>query len=93
MALGEVELRGFAILTSIFLIDPFRPQQVLSVITYNRPGAIRVLERYEAVSVVGPELLGLERQQDVIDVAELLEVGPELLCLADRGSPGWECRR
>ena len=85
LALGEVELRGFAILTSICLAHPLRAQNVALVVVDDRLGAVGVLEGHEAVAVVDLALLGLQRQQDVDDLAELLEVAAELLCLAHRG--------
>ena len=84
LALGEVELRGLAILTSICLAHPLGAEDVLFVVADDGLGAARVAEGHEAVAAVDLRAAALERQQDVDDLAELREVVAELLCLADR---------
>lgn len=55
---------------------------MLLVVAYDCLGAAGVLVGHEAVAVVDLGFLGLQRQQDVHDFPELLEIVPELLSSA-----------
>lgn len=79
LALGEAELRGLAILTSIFLAHPLSAENVLAVVTYDSFGTGRVFEGDEPIAIVDAGLFGFQRQQDVHDLSKLLEVVLELL--------------
>ena len=58
---------------------------MLAVVADNRFCAVRVFISHETVAAVCFDLLGFEREQNVDDFSELLEVRPEFIFLSDRG--------
>ncbi len=79
MAFGEVELRGLAILTSIWLVYPFGAENVLPVIANDSFSTGWVSKRNEAIAIINASLLGFQRQQNIHHLSKLLEVALELL--------------